>query len=161
MARVFLFRERWPRTHVRGYGWDGWESRLDTLAGAGLILHVIATKPKVTARKKGMGRLWTFEEMQAELPESNRPTELWDGELLMSPAPSFFHQLIDKRDLYEQHGVREYWLIDPEAQTMEVLHLDSGEYQLVGRWRPGERAHSRLLNGFEVAVTELLGAEPG
>ena len=32
--------------------------------------------------------------MVAELEESNLPTELWDGELIRSPAPSFFHQQI-------------------------------------------------------------------
>ena len=64
---------------------------------------------------------------------------------------------IDKRDLYEQHGVQEYWLIDPEAQTVEVLHLESDTYQLVGRWHPGERAQSRLLKGFELTVSPLFG----
>jgi Uma2 family endonuclease len=194
-------------------------------------LTVIATKSRATARKN-TDRRWTFDEMVAELEESNLPTELWDGELVMSPAPSFFHQQIvdrfhdylkafvrarqlgqtgvapldmvltntratqpdvvfisnerldiiktrlmdaadlvaevispnsrrrdriDKRDLYEQHGVKEYWLIDPEALTVEVLHLVQGEFQLVGRWRPGESAESRLLKGFRVKVSGLFG----
>jgi Uma2 family endonuclease len=62
---------------------------------------------------------------------------------------------IDKRDLYEQHGVQEYWLIDPEAKTVEVLHLESGAYKLVGRWHPGAQAESRLLQGFTVSVAAL------
>lgn len=197
----------------------------------GLIVAVIAAKPRpIPAAWKN--RRWTIDEWAAELPESNLPTELWDGELIRSPAPSFLHQQIvdrfhdllkawirqhrlgetaiapidmvlttrratqpdvvfisnerlgiikerimgaadlvvevisagsrrrdriDKRDLYEQHGVREYWLIDPEAGTVEVLYLESGTYQLVGRWHPGERARSRLLKGFAVPIASLFG----
>ena len=61
-----------------------------------LTVPVIATKPGA-ASKKSTGRRWTFEELAAELPESNLPTELWDGELTLSPAPSFFHQEIVAR----------------------------------------------------------------
>ena len=64
---------------------------------------------------------------------------------------------IDKRDRYEQHGVREYWLIDPEAQTVEVLYLVAERYELLGRWHPGERARSRLLRGFSISVSDLFG----
>src|SRR6185436_1046290 len=39
-------------------------------------------------------RLYTYDELVAELPETNQPCELWDGELIMSPAPSFEHQEI-------------------------------------------------------------------
>jgi hypothetical protein len=48
---------------------------------------------------------------------------------------------------------------NPEAKTVEVLHLESGTYRLVGRWHPGERARSRLLKGFEVPVAPLLGEQ--
>jgi Uma2 family endonuclease len=204
---------------------------LDDGLNPGLVVPVSAAKPR-PAPATWKNRRWTFDELVAELPESNLPTELWDGELIRSPAPPFLHQQIvagflesldnwvtqhrlgktghapldmvlaphratqpdvvfisnerlgiikerimgaadlvaevlspgsrrrdriDKRDLYEQHGVREYWLIDPEAKTVEVLHLESGTYQLVGRWHPGERARSRLLKGFEVPVSPLFG----
>ena len=177
-------------------------------------------------------RHWTYDETVACLPESNRPAELWDGELTMSPTPSLEHQQIvlrfarllqdwteprslgevfiapldmvlsphrvtqpdigfvatarldiiqrvlrgpadlvaevlslgsrtrdriEKRDLYEQYGVREYWIIDPEAQTVEVLFLEAGRYQLAQRSRPGETAESRLLPGFHFEVDGLFG----
>ncbi len=67
---------------------------------------------------------------------------------------------IEKRDLYEQYGVREYWIVDPEAQTLEVLHLDkSGRYELVMRCTPGQIARSRLVPGVEVPVEEVFGGE--
>jgi len=184
--------------------------------------------------KRLANRRWTFAEMEAELPETNLPTERWDGELIMFPSPSFFHQeivlrfyealkawvapkklgkvvvapsdmvlaprravqpdvlfvakerceiigtrvngpadlvaevvspesrrrdRIEKRDLYEQHGIREFWLLDPEAETVEVFVLTAGEYRLLGRWRPGETARSEILKGFTVPVGKLFTDE--
>ena len=66
---------------------------------------------------------------------------------------------IEKRDLYEQHGVKEYWIIDPEPETIDVLHLVNGRYELVIRADGNGVAGSRLLPGFEVAARELFGVK--
>ncbi len=175
-------------------------------------------------------RRLTYADLLATMPESNQPCELWDGELVMSPSPSFYHQQIvfrfhralhdwvsarrlgevvsapidmvlsphrttqpdvayisqdrlkiidraimgpadlvaevvslegrqrdriEKRDLYEQHGVKEYWIIDPEAQTVEVLFLEGASYKLESRCTSGQTAASNLLPGFQVPVDAL------
>ena len=39
-------------------------------------------------------RSWTFQEMEAELPEPKLPVRLWDGKMVMSPAPFASHQKV-------------------------------------------------------------------
>ena len=37
-----------------------------------------------------------------------------------------------KRELYASHGVREYWIVDPEAATVAVLLPDGWELKVAG-----------------------------
>jgi Uma2 family endonuclease len=62
-----------------------------------------------------------------------------------------------KFHLYEQVGVVEYWLVDPQERIIEVFELVGGAYILLGKWEEGQRAMSHVLAGFEVAVNEVLG----
>lgn len=51
---------------------------------------------------------------------------------ILSPSTT----LIDrnaKRQLYRRYGVPYYWIVDPEARTIEAYSLSEGEYQLVMR----------------------------
>jgi Uma2 family endonuclease len=175
-------------------------------------------------------RLWTYEEMAAELPETNLPTELWDGEIIMSAAPFALHQRVvlrlarimedhvrahrlgevfispldvilaarkvvqpdvvfisaarqaivqgpirgvpdllvevisegtwrrdrvDKKALYEQFGVGEYWIVEPELRLIEVFALEVGAYRLHARGLGAERVTSSLLAGFELSFAQL------
>ena len=69
------------------------------------------------------------------------------------------HDEVRKRRLYAAAGVREYWLVDPEIQTVEVLQLEGGEY--VGRKLADEEAvASALLPELAIRVPEVFaGAE--
>ena len=64
---------------------------------------------------------------------------------------------IRKRDLYERCEVREYWLVDPEAETVKVYRLAEGGFGkprlLTGREE--EILESPLLPGLEISVAEL------
>jgi len=53
--------------------------------------------------------------------------------------------------------VQEYWIVDPEARTVEVFRLREGVYEALGKWGAGETARSELLAGFEVAVDKVMG----
>jgi Uma2 family endonuclease len=47
---------------------------------------------------------------------------------ILSPSTKGRDRLT-KRALYERAGVREYWLVDPEAGSVEVLALRDGNYR--------------------------------
>jgi Uma2 family endonuclease len=176
-------------------------------------------------------RLWTYDQMLAELPESNLPAELWDGEIVMSPTPTPSHQTIvmrltvfldefvrsakagrvfvspldvvlsehrvvqpdvffisnanrdiiqdrirgvpdlavevispgswkrdrvEKKALYEQVGIAEYWIVDPESRSIEVFALVKGVYQLHSRAADLEAAKSKLVPGFKISFRQLV-----
>jgi Uma2 family endonuclease len=58
---------------------------------------------------------------------------------------------------YAQAGIGEYWLMDPDACTIEVYTLREGAYALLGQWRSGEKIRSEVLVGFELDVSDVVG----
>lgn len=65
--------------------------------------------------------------------------------------------LVIKRGEYAKAGIREYWIVDPRAQTIQVLSLVATEtdYKETGTFVTGQRAESVLLPGFSVDVSEV------
>ena len=54
--------------------------------------------------------------------------------------------LSSKRDAYEKFGVKEYWIIDPKAKTIDVYVLQEGRYVMIGSHHPYTEAE---LDGLE------------
>lgn len=61
--------------------------------------------------------------------------------------------LVKKRVEYAAAGIPEYWIVDPQTQTVLTLPDGSSEYAVPGEFNPGEMATSELLDGFAVEVT--------
>lgn len=61
----------------------------------------------------------------------------------------------DKYRLYQKHGVREYWIVDPVNQYIEVWGLESGQFKHLGVYIPGDSFESLVLNGQSVSLQGL------
>ncbi len=64
----------------------------------------------------------------------------------------------EKAAFYAQYGVREYWLLDPDAETVEVRRLEPHGYDTVGIFRRGETLRSVLLLDLRLSVDEIFAA---
>ena len=60
-----------------------------------------------------------------------------------------------KRSLYARHGVREYWLVDPEAKSVEVLVLGEGHFEIVATYGQDEELTSPMLGGLRLNLNEV------
>lgn len=60
--------------------------------------------------------------------------------------------------IYAKAGVREYWMVDPRARTIELYGLRGSTYALIGKYGVGETVRSEVLPGFEVKVEDICPA---
>lgn len=70
--------------------------------------------------------------------------------------------LLLKRALYERAGVREYWLVDPGARSLEILRHEAGVFRSDGVVFLGGTAVSPVLGGAEFPLDLVFAdVEPG
>lgn len=73
---------------------------------------------------------------------------------ILSPGTAG-RDLRDKRALYERSGIPEYWIVDPVAETIQVLVLAGDAYREAALYRRGDTLVSSLLPGLEIPVAEI------
>jgi Uma2 family endonuclease len=76
---------------------------------------------------------------------------------ILSPS-NWLYDCREKKQVYQQGGVAEYWIVDPRIETIQVYQLEGGVYALIGQYGAGERVQSPGLPGFEVLVDEVFQA---
>ncbi|HYO15786.1 MAG TPA: Uma2 family endonuclease, partial [Thermoanaerobaculia bacterium] len=60
-----------------------------------------------------------------------------------------------KLKAYQEAGVPEYWMVDPDARTVEVYVLKNGRYVELCRGGMGDVVWSAVVPGFRLKVADL------
>lgn len=102
-----------------------------------LLLLLVATDPR------RQNRFWLGADLVLEIVSPEKPER----------------DLVAKRADYAEAGIPEYWIVNPQTETITVLRLRNGAYEEAGSFGRGEAAASILLVGFSVAVTEVFDAD--
>jgi len=64
-----------------------------------------------------------------------------------------------KRKVYARYGVREYWLVDPGAGTIQVMGLEDEDFRSLGVYDQGNAVRSQVIPGLALPVTHVFPAE--
>lgn len=84
-------------------------------------------------------------------PITTRPD--WVCEVL-SPSTVRLDRVV-KRRLYAEAGIPFYWMVDPEARTLEALELHDGRWLDLGSWADGESARIAPFVEIQLDVGRL------
>lgn len=60
-----------------------------------------------------------------------------------------------KQNLYARTGVREYWIVDPPAKTVEVLGLKESGYQRLGLYELHDSLTSPEFSGLSIPLADI------
>jgi Uma2 family endonuclease len=82
----------------------------------------------------------------------------WICEVL---SPSTFRKdKVLKMPLYARHGVRDVWLVDPMARTLDTFRLESGQWVVGGLYAENDRVRAEPFPEIEFDLSLLwIGAK--
>ncbi len=77
---------------------------------------------------------------------------------IVSPS-SAAYDTIEKREVYERYGVKEYWLVFPQEKAVEVLTLENGIYREFSKARKGGVIRSKIIDGLTMELKDIFEIE--
>lgn len=73
---------------------------------------------------------------------------------ILSPSTAVYDKK-EKSRIYLKYGVKEYWLVDPELQLVEVLTAGENEWRRTGVFDREDVLTTTLLPGLEINLGEI------
>lgn len=63
--------------------------------------------------------------------------------------------MVHKKKIYAEFGVKEYWMVVPESESVEVYMLKGKVYQAFGVYFKKDSLESPCLNNFKIHLKEI------
>ena len=73
---------------------------------------------------------------------------------ILSPATSSL-DTDTKFKLYEAHGVKEYWLVSPVYQLIDVFVLENGKYQFQGKYHRAATIQPSIFDDYHIDLSKV------
>ncbi len=73
---------------------------------------------------------------------------------ILSPGTAM-NDRVEKKSAYLATGVREYWLIDPQRRSVEILENRGVFFETIAFFEGEGKVKSEVLKGFEVEISTL------
>jgi Uma2 family endonuclease len=73
---------------------------------------------------------------------------------VLSPTTAYY-DLVHKKNIYEETGVKEFWAVDGEGKGIEVYENIDGKFILYSKARTSGTVESKLLSEFRIKTEEL------
>jgi len=73
---------------------------------------------------------------------------------IVSPT-SYYRDRYEKFRIYEEAGIKEYWIVYPGEKAIEVWALKEGKYELYSIASGEGKVRSKVLEGLEVDLKEV------
>jgi len=94
--------------------------------------------------------------------DPRRQNRFWTGadfalEIVSPDNPE--RDLVQKRADYAEARVQEYWIVNPQTETISVLRLANGAYAEAGHFQRGDSAASALVAGLAIAVAAVFDTD--
>jgi Uma2 family endonuclease len=96
---------------------------------------------------------------------SKAQSQHFKPEQMQFPPPDFIVEVLskstEKRDRgikfedYAAHGTQEYWLVNPERQSVEQYFLENGECEIAQKAKLDELIKSKVIPDFEIPVNAI------
>ncbi len=75
---------------------------------------------------------------------------------IISTSTSYKDQT-EKLSLYERHGVREYWIVNPDAKYIMIYRLEGVKYGKPEYLTESDILESKALEGLKIDLSEVWG----